>query len=236
MTPTHRSAAEAATTVAVAQIARRLFAAEKGFRARLQEWRPAICPIEEVLLHVPPHSRVLDVGCGAGLVLGVLASLRPLTAGVGIDADAAAIGRARRMAERLTARNDDLQGDQPPLEFALSENIADWPAGPFDVVLLVDVLHHVSPSAQRTFLEAVFARVRPGGRFIYKDMASRPLLYAIANRLHDLVLAREHIHYVEPSVVQAVAESHGCRLVHRRHVRQWWYAHDLLVFDKDVAA
>jgi len=216
----------------VAGAARTLFAAEPGFRARLQEWRPAICPIEQVVAQVPPYSRVLDVGCGAGLVLGVLASLRPLTGGVGIDANAEAIGRARRMAARMTERGHD----QPPLEFAVSEHIADWPVGPFDVVLLVDVLHHVSPAAQRVFLEALLERVRPGGRFIYKDMASRPLLYATANRLHDLMLARERISYIEPSAVQALAESSGCRLIQRRHTRQWWYAHDLLVFDKDVAA
>jgi len=220
------------TADAVAHAARSLFAAEPGFRARLQEWRPAICPIEQVVAQVPPHSRVLDVGCGAGLVLGVLASLRPLAGGVGIDASAEAIGRAQRMTARMAGNGTE----QPPLEFAVSADITDWPVGPFDVVLLVDVLHHVAPSAQRGFLEALLDRVRPGGRFIYKDMASRPLLHATANRLHDLLLAREHIHYVEPPVVQALAESRGFRLVHRRHTRQWWYAHDLLVFDKDVAA
>lgn len=224
------------TADAVAQAARALFAGEPGFRARLQEWRPQICPIEQVVAQVPLHSRVLDVGCGAGLVLGTLAMLRPLAAGVGIDASAEAIGRAQRMAERIP-RLEAMSGrSRPPLEFVVSARIADWPADLFDVVLLVDVLHHVAPSAQRGFLEALLDRVRPGGRFIYKDMASRPLLHATANRLHDLVLARERIHYAAPAMVQALAEAHGCRLIERRHTRRWWYAHDLLVFDKDVAA
>ena len=204
-------------------MANTLFAAEPGWRARLQAVRPFICPFDRVLPWIPASATVLDVGCGAGLVLGLLASTGRMSPAVGIDADTNALQRAVRMAERMRFAH---------LEFRRTMDPADWPTASFDCVLLIDVLHHIASRAQNGFLLAVLDRVRPGGRFVYKDMAARPILHAIANRAHDLLMARQWISYVAPDVVAQVAESRGFVLTHREHVRRYWYAHDLLVFEK----
>lgn len=218
--------------------ARRLFADERGLRARLQEWRPHICPIDEVLAWIPPSASVLDIGCGAGLLSGMLAVRR---AGVtperpailGVDASAGAIAAAQALARRLAAGAD---GGVPPgpLDFAVTTSTAQWPRDPMGAVMMVDVLHHIPPDAQMPFLREALARVAPGGRFVYKDMARRPWLHAVANRLHDLLLARQWIHYVDPDAVAVAAAQAGFSLVHQSHHRRWWYAHDLLVFERPV--
>ncbi len=204
-------------------MAKALFAEEPGWRARLQSVRPVICPFERVLQCIPANANVLDIGCGAGLVLGLLARSGRIANAVGIDADANALQRALRMAKRVLPTH---------LEFRHTSSTVDWPTTLFDCVLLIDVLHHIAPRAQNSFLLAVLDRVRPGGRFVYKDMAARPILHAVANRAHDLLLARQWIKYVAPDVVAQVAESRGFVLMHREHVRRYWYAHDLLVFEK----
>ena len=48
-------------------------------------------------------------------------------------------------------------------------------------------------------------RVRLGGLLIYKDTASAPAWAAWVNRLHDLVLARQWIHYAPIADVEAIA-------------------------------
>lgn len=218
--------------------ARRLFGVERGLRARLQEWRPLICPIDEVLAWIPAHASVLDIGCGAGLLPGLLAlrrSTSTLTADappiLGVDASVGAIAAAQALARRLAAGAGDGLPTAPP-DFMVTTSVAQWPRGPMGAVMMVDVLHHIPPDAQLAFVQEALARVAPGGRFVYKDMARRPWLHAVANRMHDLLLARQWIHYVEPVVVISAAVQAGLVLVHRAHHRRWWYAHDLLVFER----
>ena len=64
----------------------------------------------------------------------------------------------------------------------------------------------------------------------------RPVLHAVANRLHDLVVAREWIHYVDPHVIDTLANEAGLIPLHASHHRRWWYAHDLLVFERRAPA
>jgi len=186
----------------------------------IQRLRPYICPFEQLLPFVPPGASVLDVGCGAGLFLGLLAAEGRLGAGVGFDSAPAAIARAQRMRERLGA----------PLEFHRLDAAARWPDGEFDVVSIVDVMHHVPPAAQRRVFLAAAARVRAGGTLLYKDMARAPAWRAWANRLHDLVMARAWIHYAPIEDVERWALEAGLALAHAGAYNRYWYAHELRVF------
>ena len=110
-----------------------------------------------------------------------------------------------------------------------------WPEGAFNVVSMIDVIHHVPPSHQREVVESATARVPPGGRFLDKDMVARPLWRGFANRLHDLILARQWIHYVPVDRVDRViewADKSGLRLVDRRVVNTFWYVHEFAIFQR----
>lgn len=213
-----------ATIVGAREGARMLFGARSGLRSHLQTWRPFICPVDDVLRWVPKQATVFDIGCGAGLLPGLLVLRGHRASITGVDASPSAIALARDIAERFDG--------EPSLTFHVTATTVEWPAGPFDVVMMVDVLHHIPPAVQQSFVSDALARVAPGGRFVYKDMARRPLFHAAANRLHDLVIAREWIHYVDPNVVTSLATAAGLRPRHVSHHRQWWYAHDLLVFER----
>ena len=197
------------------------------FRA-LQKYRPYICPFEALIEEVPEGASVLDIGCGGGLFLGLVdaAGLRP--EGTGFDVSRPAIDLAQRMA---AARSSGAR-----LDFRRLDADAPWPDGDFDVVAMIDVIHHVPPSEQQAVIRRACGKVRPGGLFLYKDMVERPWWRAAANRLHDLVLARQWIHYVPVRDVERWAEDEGLALERSELINRWWYGHELRVFRRPPAA
>jgi hypothetical protein len=53
-----------------------------------------------------------------------------------------------------------------------------------------------------------------------------------ANRLHDLVLARQWIHYVPVLTAEEWAAASGMRLIHGEDFDMLWYRHNLRVFER----
>jgi SAM-dependent methyltransferase len=108
------------------------------------------------LLGIAPGERVLEVGCGSGVVLRDMArKVAPSGVAVGLDLSLALLEVARRLAERerLGSLVDLCEGDARWLPFG---------DGEFDAVLAVTTLVHL-PDAERAVAELVRV-VRPGGR------------------------------------------------------------------------
>ena len=193
------------------------------FRA-LQQYRPYICPFEALIPEVPARASLLDIGCGGGLFLGLVhaAGLNPQ--GTGFDVSEPAIRLAKKMAAGL---QDQREGR---LNFRRIDGDTAWPDGKFDAVAMIDVIHHVRPSAQEDAIRRACQKVKPGGVFIYKDMVKRPAWRALANRLHDLVLARQWIHYVPISQVEVWTADEGMELERSALINRLWYGHELRIF------
>lgn len=112
--------------------------------------------------------RILDIGCGGGLICEPLARLGATV--TGIDAAEANIAVAR-----AHARSADLEIDYRQ---ASGEELA--AAGErFDAVLALEVIEHVADVD--AFLQAAATLVRPGGAFIASTLNRTPksLLFAI---------------------------------------------------------
>lgn len=194
---------------------------------KLQHWRPYICPFENLVTHVPEGARVLDVGCGSGLLLSLMAGLGVKFEGVGVDVSRDGIDLATRMTKRVSQI-----APHAKLRFHRLDSSDSWPAGTFDVVFLVDVLHHVVPKSQKAFFQRVLSKVGREGTLVYKDMCRRPRWRAEANRLQDLVIAREWITYVPVETVERWALDSGMQVVVREEMSRFWCGHQLRVMAK----
>jgi 2-polyprenyl-3-methyl-5-hydroxy-6-metoxy-1,4-benzoquinol methylase len=171
---------------------------------------------------VPPGATVLDVGCGAGLFILMLARLRRIDSAVGFDADAAAIRVAKDAAATFP------EGRR--LQFVHHNAHDPWPDGRFDVVSLIDVVHHVEPKKHQELIAIAAKRLSDGGILLYKDMGSRPLWRAWANRIHDLLSVGQWISLAELDEVVAWAKEQDLQVDIKGSMDMLWYRHEWCVF------
>lgn len=209
----------------LARLARDLYVEGPYLMRKLMHYRIHICPFERLIRHVSPGNSVLDVGCGAGLFLALLAGTVPNLRAVGFDSSVPAIKTALLMEQRARAK-----GLNAEMSFARLATSEPWPSGEFDVVSLVDVMHHIPPAFQKGVFENAAGRVKPGGILLYKDMADRPAFHAGMNRLHDLVLARQWINYVPVARVDEWAQELSLVPGHKESISRLWYQHDLRIY------
>ncbi|MEM1444521.1 MAG: class I SAM-dependent methyltransferase [Planctomycetota bacterium] len=193
-----------------------------GFARWMMRTRPRICPLDWVLQAVPAGSRVLDIGCGRGLLVGLLSATGRAVGGVGVDPSGPAVQTAAAM---MSAEGD-------AWSWRTTARIEDWPDEAFDAVTMVDVMHHLPSAMRRPAVEAAAQRLKPGGVFVYKDMALRPWWSLMMNRLHDAALVRE---WTTPEPIDRVsgwAQATGLEQIDAKRGRRWWYTHEQRTFRK----
>ena len=112
--------------------------------------------------------RVLDVGCGTGLLADAIKRAYPDTTVVGVDADSRILEIARRRiagAGHSGVEFVNVRAERTGLE-----------SGTFDAALSTLVFHHLPVEAKEGAVREVLRLLRPGGRFLVVDL--RPLMAA----------------------------------------------------------
>ena len=143
---------------------------------------------------IPSHARILDIGCGRGLLAALLCGLdqhpclpqswpfgwasAPQDISVrGIGLMPRDVERARKALAHLGARAEFVQGDMRQTDF-----------GQADVVVMLDVLHYVSHAAQDDVLRRAKAALNPGGTLLLRvGDASAGLPFLLSNWVDMMV-------------------------------------------------
>lgn len=157
--------------------------------------------------------RVLDVGCGGGILSEALARAGARVTGIDLAAEALAV--ARRHAEDAGLDID--------YRHIAAEALADVAAGEFDLVCCLEMLEHVpDPEA----VVAACARlVRPGGHVVFSTINRNPkaFMLAIVAAEHLLRLiprgTHEYAKLIRPSELSAWSRQAGLRVRDLRGLR-----------------
>ncbi|MEO8500082.1 MAG: class I SAM-dependent methyltransferase [Vicinamibacteria bacterium] len=135
-------------------------------------------PLKAVVAAIPPQGSLLDVGCGHGLIANEVALRNPGARVLGIDLSETKIASARASV-----------GSRTNVEFRLAplEGVAE---GGFGAVSLIDVLYLVPAASWERFLRTCFERLAPGGRFILKEIGTKPRWKFERLKLQEFVSTR----------------------------------------------
>ena len=171
-----------------------------------------LAPVRLGLLRreLAPASRVLDVGCGAGDLVGALR--RDGHEAVGMDVSERAVGLA---AER-----------NPGARFVWhSAEELPWPVEPagFDAVAAFEVVEHLL--WPRRLLEGAAEALRPGGGLAlttpYHGLVKRLAVAAAAFDRHFDVEG-DHIRFFSDRALRRLLDETGFQVAHLRHYGRIW--------------
>jgi len=132
-------------------------------------------PFPAVQAALPSSGRILEIGCGHGLFCTYVALAGRARTVRGVDIDEAKIGQAARVAEQL-------DGVDLGFEVATSGTVA---TGPWDAIVIVDMLYLLPAEQQRDLLTAAAAELAPGGELLIKEMSPTPRWKAHWNILQE---------------------------------------------------
>lgn len=115
--------------------------------------------LSNILDFLPPNPRkILELGCGTGLLTAMVKKAYPAAEITGIDISPAMLSKA--------IAKPDLKG----ITF-LAQDIRDaWPGRDFDAILTSLCLHHIPPEERVVVAEKAVRALAPGGRFICGDL------------------------------------------------------------------
>lgn len=151
--------------------------------------------LADLLSNLPDRGLVLNLGSGIGLFDIYAAHHRPDVRFIGIDIDAKRIRMATAAAARFGVSN---------VEFIHGDVATALPDLAPDVVITLDVLHHLSPEGQERVLGWIAAHLRPGGMLFIKDISTHvPWKVTFTRVLDDLMTRWEPTHYFSPESMRA---------------------------------
>lgn len=187
-------------------------------------YRPLVCPFQELFAQVSPGDRVADIGCGSGQLSLLLKKFTKAGEIYGIEISDRLVNNAKALFET--------EPHTIAYQFEVY-NGKDFPAkiGSYNLVFLVDVLHHVPPLQQENFIRSLFKVMAPGSRLVLKDIdRASPLVFF--NKIHDLVFSQEIGKEHSLAEASKVCEEAGFRILSNFTKRTLVYPHYFLILEK----
>ena len=186
------------------------------------EWINALCPLKS--------QRVLDVGCGGGILADAMARSGAMVTGIDLA------NKPLRVAQlhALEAQTPNVQYREVSVEALAAEQ-----PGSFDSVTCMEMLEHVPDPA--SVVRACAALVKPGGWVFFSTLNRSPksFLFAIVGAEYVLSLlprgTHEYAKMIRPNELASYCRASGLDLRHTRGMeynpltRRYWLSDDTSV-------
>lgn len=153
--------------------------------------------------------RVLDVGCGGGILSEAMAMRGAEVTGIDLGEAPLAVARLHQMES----------GAEVDYRCTSVEAMAESHGGEFDVVTCLEMLEHVPDPA--SVVAACARLVKPGGHLFFSTINRNPKSYAFAIVGAEYVLGllprgtHEYRKLIRPSELSGWCRQHGLRLQHQ---------------------
>jgi 2-polyprenyl-3-methyl-5-hydroxy-6-metoxy-1,4-benzoquinol methylase len=151
-----------------------LYSTHPFFSRLFMRARWAICPFERLLDEIPAAKRILELGCGNGILANLVNVTGRAEFILALDQDPKAIRRAIQTIHGRTG-----------IEFRQHDANSFKSSGTFDVVIINDVIHHVPRERQSDLLKSAWSALRENGHLLIKDVDDRPWWARFLAWLHD---------------------------------------------------
>ena len=132
-----------------------------------------LTPYGRMAAYVPKTGKVLDVGCGHGLLAMEMALSAPGRHVLATDHDVQRIALARQAGAGIGNLQFEVSSGSPVT------------AGTFDAILMIDFLHYFSPEAQDDMIAQAFANLSPGGWLLAREVNQQGGLISKLNQLYE---------------------------------------------------
>lgn len=142
-----------------------------GLFAKIRIWDSPLVLLEEL---VPAEGKIVDLGCGDGLVANYLALKAPKRQIIGVDKNEIRLKEADRGLSNTKFVCGDVLSEKIPLS---------------DTVLMIHLLHHLSSfDEQKIVLQKAKGKLKKGGRLIIAEIDHRPVLKYLLTLLVDRII------------------------------------------------
>ncbi len=131
---------------------------------------------EELEGFVPKEGRIIDIGCGTGLLANYLALTGPEREVIGFD-----ISKRRiEIAEKSVGKN------LKNVKFYLGD-VRDFNYGKFDCIIMTDFLHHISYELQESLLKRIKNLLKNGSLTIIQEIDLKPTSKFLFAKFIDII-------------------------------------------------
>jgi len=197
-----------------------------NFLSKLRAYlRKVVCPLGEIIRHIPLQSSVFDLGCGTGAILVELIKNRQVNRAGGSETSPSLLAMARDAARQAIGDSID------PGDFIVSK----FPPiclGFYDYIMLIDVLHHIPRTEQDSYLHLLSQNMRPGTRLILKDI-NADRISVLWNRLHDALFSGNGFQEISLSQAINLVTNAGLKVLDAYESRRLWYPHYFVIAQKN---
>ena len=151
--------------------------------------------------------KVIDIGCGGGLVSEGLARMGAQVTGIDMSTKALAVAKLHALESSVVVNYREIT----------AEAMANEAAGQFDIVTCLEMLEHVPDPA--SVVAACAKLAKPGAHLVFSTISRTPKAYALTVLAAEYVLGllpkgtHEYAKFLKPSELIGFARAAGLELV-----------------------